>query len=42
MIEGVILQKNLLDGRIVAIVPLTFSRARITIGRDEETYENSY
>lgn len=42
MIEGVLAQKTLPDGRIVTITPLTYARARITIGKDEETYEHGY
>lgn len=42
MIEGALRQRTLSDGRIVAIVPLTFSRARITIGLDEMTYEDGW
>ncbi len=42
MIEGAILMKPVPDGRIVAIVPLTYARARITIGRDELTYEDGW
>jgi hypothetical protein len=30
------------DGRIVSVVALTFGRARITVGRDEITYEDSW
>lgn len=42
MIEGVLVQKNLPDGRIVTVTPLTYGRARITIGKDELTYEHGY
>lgn len=42
MIEGALLEKTLPDGRIVAIFPLTFGRARITVGRGELTYEHGY
>lgn len=42
MIEGVLAQKTLPDGRIVTITPLTYARARITIGRDEQTYDRGW
>lgn len=42
MIEDALKEKTLPDGRIVAIIPLTYSRARITIGRDESTYEDGW
>lgn len=42
MIEGALWQKTLADGQIVAIVPLTYGRARITVGRDEITYEDGW
>ncbi len=34
--------RELPDGRILGITPLTFGRARITIGLDKETYEDGY
>lgn len=42
VIEDALRQRTLPDGRIVAIVPLTYGRARITIGRDEMTYEDGW
>lgn len=35
-------QRTLPDGRIIAALPLTFGRARVTIGRDEMTYEDGW
>lgn len=32
MDEGVIIEWNLPDGRLVSLVPLTFGRARILVG----------
>jgi hypothetical protein len=34
--------KTLADGRIITVVPLTFGRARLCIGRDEYTYEDGW
>ena len=42
MIEGVYLQKTLADGRIATVTPLTFHRARITVGPDEEFIDDGY
>jgi len=42
MIEGVIKQMTLEDGRILAIAPLTFGRARLTIGTDELQYSDGW
>lgn len=42
MIESAIRQKTLEDGRIVAIMPLTYCRARITVGFDEMSYEDGW
>lgn len=42
MIEGALAQRTLPDGRILAVAPLTYGRARLTIGYDEMTYESGY
>lgn len=34
--------RDLPDGRFLAVVPLTFSRARLTIGRGYRTYDRAY
>lgn len=31
--DKVIVERTLVDGRLVSVIPLTFDRARITIGR---------
>jgi hypothetical protein len=30
------------DGRIVSVIPLTFARARVCIGRDMTGYDNGW
>lgn len=42
MIEGSLLERVFSDGRIGAVVPLTFGRARITVGTDERTYDDCW
>lgn len=42
MIEGVLYQSQLPDGRIVVITPLTLGRARICVGFDEYTYDDAW
>lgn len=42
MIPGALFQRTLADGRIVAVLPLTYGRARLTVGRDEWTYDTGY
>lgn len=42
MIQGAIAQRRLSDGTILAVVPLTYGRARLTIGRDENSYDRGY
>ena len=34
--------KTLDDGRLVTVVPLTYGRARITIGHDYYTYDDGW
>lgn len=34
--------RRLPDGRILAVVPLTFGRARLTLGRDLLGYDRGY
>lgn len=42
MMDGYYFDKILPDGRVVTVMPLTFGRARITIGPDERTYDDSW
>jgi hypothetical protein len=41
-IEGVLAQRDLPDGRILSVQPLTFGRARLCIGTNEWTYDDGY
>lgn len=41
-VEGALAERIYDDGRIGAVVPLTFGRARLTIGRDELTYDDGW
>lgn len=41
-IPGVLAQRDLPDGRILTVQPLTFGRARLCIGTNEVTYDNGY
>ena len=34
--------KHFPDGRIGTVIPLTFGRARITVGRDDYTYDDGW
>jgi hypothetical protein len=40
--EDFIAQRTLPDGRLLSVVPLTFGRARVTIGFDQATYEDGW
>jgi hypothetical protein len=42
VISEALAQKTLPDGRIVAAIPLTFGRARVTIGSNEFTYDDGW
>lgn len=35
-------RRDLPDGRLLFVVPLTFGRARLTIGWDEYTYDDGW
>ncbi len=35
-------RRTLPDGRLLFVVPLTFGRARLTVGRDEYTYDDGW
>jgi hypothetical protein len=35
-------RRTLPDGRLLFVVPLTFGRARLTVGHDEHTYEDGW
>jgi hypothetical protein len=35
-------ERRLADGRLLLVVPLTFGRARLVIGRDRWIYEDGY
>lgn len=37
-----IARRKLADGRDLFVVPLTFGRARLTIGRGEYTYDDAW
>lgn len=37
-----IARKDLADGRILMVVPLTFGRARLTVGPDENVYDDGW
>ncbi len=37
-----IARRTLPDGRLLFVVPLTFGRARLTVGRDESTYDDGW
>jgi hypothetical protein len=41
-IEGVLAQRDLPDGRILSVQPLTYGRARLCVGRDTLTYDDGY
>jgi hypothetical protein len=42
MVEGAIAHRIFPDGRIGAVIPLTFGRARLTIGVDELSYDDGW
>jgi hypothetical protein len=42
MEDSFLFTKTLPDGRIITVVPLTFGRARLCIGFDEDTYEDGW
>lgn len=42
MISDAYGQRTLPDGRILAVLPLTYGRARLTIGRGEATYDDGW
>lgn len=42
MIPEAYAQRTLPDGRVLAAIPLTYGRARVTIGHDEMTYEDGW
>jgi hypothetical protein len=35
-------RRELPDGRLLFVVPLTFGRARLTVGRGEDTYDDGW
>lgn len=39
-IPGAVAARQLDDGRVVALLPLTFGRLRLTVGRDLLTYDD--
>lgn len=41
-IWGALAQRDLPDGRILSVQPLTFGRARLCIGWDTDSYEDGY
>lgn len=42
LVGGVIDARQLDDGRVVALVPLTFGRVRLTVGTGFCTYDDSW
>jgi hypothetical protein len=40
--EGCYASRRLPDGRVMAVMELTFGRARLTIGKNTETYDDGY
>lgn len=41
-VYGAFYDKRLPDGRVVAVVPLTYGRARLTVGPDELQYDDGW
>ncbi len=41
-IPGTLFACGLPDGRIATIIPLTFGRARLTVGPDESFYDDGW
>jgi hypothetical protein len=42
LIPGALAERRLPDGRILTVVPLLTGTARLTVGTDEQTYDNGY
>lgn len=40
--EWYIDRRQLPDGRLLFVIPLTFGRARLTVGRDDLTYDDGW
>lgn len=40
--HGFLASRSLPDGRLLAVVPLTYGRARLTVGRSVATYDDSW
>lgn len=42
MISGAVCDKTLKDGRIVAVLPLSYGRGRLTVGRGSMFYDDGW
>jgi hypothetical protein len=40
--SGFLASRLLPDGRTLAVIPLTYGRARLTVGRGELTYDDAW
>jgi len=42
MTDSLIASRCLPDGRLAMVIPLTFGRARLTVGRNTLTYDDAW
>lgn len=40
--NGFLASRWLSDGRLLAVIPLTYGRARLTVGRNPYVYDDSF